>query len=115
MHRLQNMNRQNGELPGDHALSHHILPTSGTMVGVCATLIGIVKLAEAHIGPSRVDEYASLAAILFLASSIASYISIRNSKRPTVSARCEKIADQCFLLGLIGITVIALFFAYEII
>ncbi|MGH6740581.1 MAG: hypothetical protein ACREDY_16405, partial [Bradyrhizobium sp.] len=56
------------------ALSKHILPSSGTMIGVCATLIGLVKLAEVHIGPSRVDEYTALASLLFLASAIASYI-----------------------------------------
>ena len=62
----------------ERSLSKHILPSSGTMIGVCATLIGLVKLAEAHIGPSRVDEYTALASMLFLASAIASYISIRH-------------------------------------
>jgi hypothetical protein len=96
-------------------LSKHILPSSGTMIGVCATLIGLVKLAEAHIGPSRVDEYAALASLLFLASAIASYISIRQTGRRRISERCEAIADQCFLAGLIGIAIITLFFAYEVI
>jgi hypothetical protein len=96
-------------------LSKHILPSSGTMIGVCATLIGLVKLAEAHIGPSRVDEYAALASLLFLASAIASYVSIRHTGHERISERCEAIADQCFLAGLIGIAVITLFFAYEVI
>ncbi len=97
------------------ALSKHILPSSGTMIGVCATLIGLVKLAEPHIGASRVDEYAALASMLFLASAIASYISIRHPDRPQLSERCEIVADQCFLAGLIGIAGITLFFAYEVI
>ena len=97
------------------ALSKHILPSSGTMIGVCATLIGLVKLAEPHIGASRVDEYAALASMLFLASAIASYISIRHPDRPHLSERCEIVADQCFLAGLIGIAGITLFFAYEVI
>jgi hypothetical protein len=96
-------------------LSKHILPSSGTMIGVCATLIGLVKLAEAHIGSSRVDEYAALASLLFLASAIASYISIRHTDKERISERCEVIADQCFLAGLIGIAIITLFFAYEVI
>src|ERR1700759_2984851 len=99
----------------ERSLSKHILPSSGTMIGVCATLIGLVKLAEAHIGPSRVDEYAALASLLFLASAIASYISIRHPDRPRLSERSEAIADQCFLAGLIGIAIITLFFAYEVI
>ncbi|HVX79122.1 MAG TPA: hypothetical protein VHB49_23545 [Bradyrhizobium sp.] len=99
----------------ERSLSKHILPSSGTMVGVCATLIGLVKLAEAHIGPSRVDEYTALASMLFLASAIASYVSIRHPDRKGTSERCEAIADRCFLAGLIALAVITLFFAYEVI
>jgi hypothetical protein len=96
-------------------LSKHILPSSGTMIGVCATLIGLVKVVEERIGESRVDEYAALASLLFLASAIASYISIRHPDRPRLSERCELVADQCFLVGLIGIAAITLLFAYSII
>ncbi|WP_213771984.1 hypothetical protein [Bradyrhizobium sp. dw_78] len=109
------MSDDNGPSNGERALSKHILPSSGTMVGVCATLIGLVKLAEVHIGPSRVDEYTALASLLFLASAIASYISIRYPGLTRTSERCEAIADRCFLAGLIGLAVITLFFAYEVI
>jgi|SRR4051812_28824825 hypothetical protein len=105
----------NGEAREQRALSKHILPSSGTMIGVCATLIGLVKLAEGRIGPSRVDEYAALASLLFLTSAIASYFSMRHASRSKFSERCELIADQCFLTGLIGIAAITLFFAYEVI
>ena len=94
------MSQQTDRSSEERALSKHILPSSGTMIGVCATLIGLVKLAEAHIGPSRVDEYAALASLLFLASAIASYISMRHLDRTRLSARCEIVADQCFLAGL---------------
>src|ERR1700753_3906434 len=96
-------------------LSRHILPSSGTMIGVCAPLTGLVKLAETHIGPSRVDEYAALASLLFLASAIASYVSIRHPEQPRLSQRCEAGADQCFLFGLIGLAIITLLFSYEVI
>ncbi|CCE10706.1 putative membrane protein [Bradyrhizobium sp. STM 3843] len=96
-------------------LASHILPVSATMIGVCATLIGLVKLAEAKLGPSHVDEYAALTAVIFLASALASYLSIRFSERPRVSARIERIADLIFLVGLVGITLVATLFAYEVI
>jgi hypothetical protein len=96
-------------------LASHILPVSATMIGVCATLIGLVKLAEAKLGPSHVDEYAALTAVIFLASALASYLSIRFSERPKVSARIEQIADLIFLVGLVGITLVATLFAYEVI
>ncbi|MDR6658336.1 hypothetical protein J2W51_000878 [Tardiphaga robiniae] len=97
------------------ALSKHILPSSGTMIGVCATLIGLVKIMEPQIGPSRVDEYSAIASLFFLASAVASYTSMRKSQNRQLSERCESIADQCFLGGLVAITVIILFFAYEVI
>lgn len=97
------------------ALASHILPVSATMIGVCATLIGLVKLAEEKLGASHVDEYAALTAVVFLASALTSYLSIRCADRPKLSARIEQIADLIFLVGLVGITLVATLFAYEVI
>jgi hypothetical protein len=54
------------------SLASNILPFSGTMIGVCVTLIGLVKLADARYGSSHVDEYAAMAAVTFLASALTS-------------------------------------------
>ncbi|MCO5131581.1 MAG: hypothetical protein M9932_13610 [Xanthobacteraceae bacterium] len=97
------------------SLASHILPMSGTMIGVCATLIGLVKLAEAKHGPSHVDEYAAIVAVTFLASALTSYLSIRWSNRLRLSIRIERVADMIFLGGLVGITLVATLFAYEVI
>jgi hypothetical protein len=98
---------------GEDGLSRHILPNAGTMVGVCTTLIGLVKIAEGWIGPSHVDEAAALTAILFLVSAIASYLSIRLGDASDLSVRLERCADICFVIGLVGLTLIAVLFAYE--
>jgi hypothetical protein len=97
------------------SLASHILPVSGTMIGVCATLIGLVKLAESRHGSSHVDEYAAIAAVTFLTSALTSYLSIRWSDRTKLSVWIEQIADAIFLGGLIGITLVATLFAYEVI
>ena len=97
------------------SLSRHILPVSATMVGVCVTLVGLVRVVEVHAGPTHVDEYAALLALLFLVSTLASYISMRYSATAAISRRCERLADQVFVAGLIAIAVIALLFAYEVI
>lgn len=102
-----------GPTPNNTTVSGHILPCAATLLGVCATLIGLVKVVEGRIGPSRVDEYAALAGLVFLGSAIASYVSIRHQDRPKLSRRCEIVADQCFMVGLVAIMVIALLFAYE--
>lgn len=97
------------------SLSGHILPTSGTMVGVCTTLVGLVKIAEERIGASRVDEYASLSSLVFLASALASYASIRQARHQVIAGRLEKAADILFLLGLVGLGAVTMLFAYELI
>jgi magnesium-transporting ATPase (P-type) len=97
------------------ALASHILPVSATMIGVCVTLIGLVKLAEEKHGSSQVDEYAALASVMFLTSALTSYLAIRYSQWPRLGVRIEQFADVIFLCGLIGITLVATLFAYEVI
>lgn len=94
-------------------LSVHILPTAATMIGVCTTLIGLVKVVETRIGPSHVDEYVGLVSLLFVLSAIASYVSLRFAGSQRASVRFERIADICFMIGLLGLVIIALLFAYE--
>lgn len=98
-----------------NSLASHILPVSGTMIGVCTTLVGLVKVAEVKSGSTHVDEYAAFAAITFLASALTSYLSIRWADRAKTSFRIEQLADVIFLCGLIGITLVATLFAYEVI
>ena len=109
------MSNRLGTRARSDSLASHILPVSGTMIGVCATLIGLVKLAEAKHGTSHVDEYAAIAAVTFLASALTSYLSIRWSGRTRLSVRVEQVADMIFLCGLVGITLVATLFAYEVI
>ena len=97
------------------SLSSHILPVSGTMIGVCTTLIGLAKLATLRHGTSHVDEYAALVAVTFLASAMTSYLSIRWSDRAQLSIRIERLADAIFRCGLVSITLVAPLIAYEVI
>ncbi len=97
-------------------LQHHILPVAGTMLGICTTLIGLVKILETRIGPSHVDEVGGVVGVLFLFSALASYGAIRlEATRFGLSARLERAADICFVAGLFSLTVLAVFFAYELI
>jgi len=108
------MNEQRDQPPHNADLSRHILPTAATMVGICTTLVGLVKLNEARSGSSRVDEYSGLAALLFLASALCSYFSIR-AKHRRAGEWFERVADLFFVAGLVGLSVIAVLFAYELI
>jgi hypothetical protein len=95
-------------------LSHHILPNASTMLGVCLTGIGLVKLAEVHLGPSHVDEYLAIDAVCFMVSCMCSYASIRrNGRGQNMRNRLEQIADYFFMIGLVAMTFISVLFAYE--
>ncbi len=98
-------------------LSRHILPNSATMIGVCVTAVGLVKVAEGHLGASAVDNYCSLAGVIFLASALCSYLSLRAKERSNEEGPnlLERIADFCFMLGLLTLTITMVLFAYEVI
>ena len=83
------------------------------MVGVCTTLIGLVKIAEADRGPSPVDKCYGIAALVFLVSAFTSYVSMRSADEERFANSLERIADWCFIVGLIGLATISLLFAYE--
>jgi multisubunit Na+/H+ antiporter MnhF subunit len=90
-------------------LISHILPTAATMVGVCLTVIGLIKVVEAGSGPSILDEVIAVNAIGFLLSAILSYISLRSD---TQKLRMETWADHLFIgsLGMLGIATVVLAF-----
>jgi hypothetical protein len=53
--------------------------------------------------------------VLFLVSTIASYLSIRSWDRGQGGVRLELVADVFFLVGLLAIAMVGFFFAYEVI
>jgi multisubunit Na+/H+ antiporter MnhF subunit len=97
----------------DNNLSGHILPTSGAMLGVCMTVISIVKLTQSNRGfASWVDDVLALDALIFLTSSIFSYLSIRSKSKKVYF---EDIADKMFMLALILMGASVLLLTYEIV
>jgi len=75
----------------------HILNTSSTLLGLCfvvLTSLKVNKFSEASV----IDECTSFAIIMFLTSSVLSYLSMRSEKVSKI--RYEKVADIVFLSGL---------------
>lgn len=103
--------REPGRRRADGALSHHILPSAATMVGICPTLIGVVKLTEANGLARRADEIVGVLTVVFVASALASYASIRTGRDR--GPLLERTADLLFIVGLLGLALVSVLFAYE--
>jgi hypothetical protein len=83
------------------------------MLGVCMTVISIVKLTQTNRGIAYwVDDLLALDALIFLASSIFSYLSIRSNSKKVYF---EDIADKFFMLALLCMGAAVLLLTYEIV
>lgn len=92
-------------------LSHHILPNSATMVGVCITVISIVKGMNPGLTNFLIDKALAVDSVLFMISALLSFSSIRV---PQSTQRLERWAEALFLIGLVSMTLITVIFSFEI-
>ncbi|MDD5240442.1 MAG: hypothetical protein PHG47_01840 [Sulfuricella sp.] len=97
--------------PGNKPLSGHILPTSATMVGVCMTVISIVKLSHVGVAGVLIDKILAFDSLLFLSSAIFSYLSLRVERN---AVRMEGFADNFFMVGLVFMTAAAFVLSFEL-
>lgn len=93
-------------------LSHHILPNSATMVGVCIMVISIVKSMDPGLTSYLIDKALAIDSLLFMISALLSFSSIRLEQS---TERLERWAEMIFLLGLISMTLITVIFSFEIV
>ncbi|MFA5984250.1 MAG: hypothetical protein WC782_09560 [Methylococcaceae bacterium] len=92
-------------------LSHHILPNSATMVGVCIMVISIVKGMHPGLASFLIDKALAIDSILFMVSALISFLSIRLHK---AALKLERWAEIIFLLGLASMTLITVIFSFKI-
>ena len=91
-------------------LSAHILPTSATMIGVCLTALYISLLGPPSAGRMLVDKLLALDGLVFLASALLSFLSMRVARQ---ARRWESLAESVFFagLGLLALGAVVLAFA----
>ena len=83
------------------------------MLGVCMTVISIIKLTQTNRGIAYwADDLLALDALIFLTSSIFSYLSIRSN---SMKIHFEDIADKVFMLALILMGIAVLLLTFEIV
>lgn len=96
---MNNKNNNNNNTP----LTHHILPTSANLLGICFIVLSYVKMGE-KANKTLLDESVVLPIILFFIASVLSYMSMRSRDN---KPRIEKYADMIFMSGLLSLSIIA--------
>ncbi len=92
--------------------SPHILNASSNLLGICFILLASLKVMNISDKTFN-DEVTTIAIVLFMASCILSFISIRNKTER--SQFYENIADIVFISGLSLLFITTLLFSFNVI
>ena len=92
-------------------IAKHILPVSSNLLGLSFILLSFIKLSD-FSAKTIIDEILGVVMVLFLASSIFSYASMRSRRQADFF---EKVADVIFFAGLISLTLISMMIVFEIV
>jgi hypothetical protein len=95
-------------------ISIHIFTVSAAMIGVCLTVIGLIRVVITLGKADTVaDDLLAGDAFLFLVSCLLSYSALRFRTKRRMHYR-ERIADGIFILAMILMAVICGFVTYSI-
>ncbi len=95
-------------------ISIHIFTVSSAMVGVCLTVIGLIRVVITFGKADTVaDDLLAVDAFLFLVSCLISYSALRTRSKRRMHRR-ERIADGIFILAMILMVIICGFITYAV-
>ena len=98
----------------EHDICIHIFTVSSAMVGVCLTVIGLIRVViTLGRADTLADDLLAGDALLFLISCLLSYWALR-SRGLRRMHRLEKIADGIFIVAMIGMVIICAVISYSI-
>jgi uncharacterized membrane protein YqjE len=94
-------------------ISIHIFTVSSAMVGVCLTVIGLIRVViTLGKADTLADDLLAADALLFLASCLLSYAALR-ARSARRMHRIERAADSIFIAAMVVMTVICGFITYS--
>ena len=92
----------------------HIFTVSSAMVGVCLTVIGLIRVViTLGRADTLADDLLAGDALLFLLSCLLSYWALR-SRSIRRMHRLEKVADGIFIIAMIGMVIVCALITYNI-
>jgi hypothetical protein len=93
----------------------HIFSVSAAMVGVCITVISIVRVVIRAEGVNTIaDDLLAVDALIFLCSCFLSYWALRTRKKNRMH-RVERAADIVFLSGLSVMAIVCVLIVWAVI
>ena len=108
------MPKSDPRTPLEEDISVHIFTVSAAMVGVCLTVIGIMRMViTVQREDTLADDFLAIDAVLFLISCFLYYWALRTRTIRRMH-RVEKVADSVFLLALLVMTVICGFITFAL-
>ena len=93
-------------------IAAHIFTTSSVMVGLCLTIISVVRSMPSQLN-TAVDDLIAVGALVFLLACFLSYAVLR-ARHMRRMHRIESLADGVFLLGLTILAVACGLFVWTI-
>jgi hypothetical protein len=103
---------QNSHLEQDICI--HIFTVSSAMVGVCLTVIGLIRVViTLGTADTLADDLLATDALLFLTSCLLSYWALRSRGLKRMH-RLERIADGIFIFAMVGMAAICALVTYSI-
>jgi hypothetical protein len=113
-HTDEKMLRTNKNQAIEDDLCVHIFSVSAGMVGICLTVIGLVKIVIAvRQIDTLVDSLLAVDALLFLISCLLAYWALRTRNMRNMR-RVERMADIIFIIALLLMVVICGTIAYAV-
>ena len=98
----------------EHDICIHIFTVSSAMVGVCLTVIGLIRVViTLGRADTLADDLLAGDALFFLISCLLSYWALR-SRGLRRMHRLEKIADGIFIVAMIGMVIVCAVITYTI-
>ncbi|HET9418356.1 MAG TPA: hypothetical protein VFO30_03370 [Chthoniobacterales bacterium] len=92
----------------------HIFTVSSAMVGVCLTVIGLIRVViTLGKADTLADDFLALDALLFLTACLLAYWALR-ARSVCRRHRIERIADGIFIVAMIGMVAICALITYSI-
>jgi uncharacterized membrane protein len=92
----------------------HIFTVSAAMVGVCLTVIGIIRIViTIRNADTFADDLLALDAVLFLISCLCSYFALRTRSIRRMH-NVERFADVVFVVALIVMVIVCVVITYAI-